>query len=398
MASFTFLYNLPSFVKQVVPKSHIKWLLLGFLARFLLVFTDANYDLQSYVITADLVLEGQPPWQSQRYNYGVVWSLVLVSLRLLTFHNYFSFRFAIVVILSIVDFGIYICIKRWFTSKNAIIFFTNPISILITGHYLQFDNFALLFGMVGIYYLQKHLQDKSSNYFVSSIWLFTLSLSTKHILLLFLPWLLFLPISFLKRIKIVVIPITLFLLQFAPFVFISDKYRRSIVSNVFMYWSSNNAPFWKFWFFDKSFAESLGDNHLWHHGRLWMILMFAALFVTGIAVRNLELQNQFAVFTIAVIIFASAITSQFLAISAIGAAVFFNPLFLLYFLIATLYLIADPAGLGYLHLTNFLLVRGWNSWTIAPFLLSIAALFSFWQRGKLINRSKFSCLLLRRKY
>jgi hypothetical protein len=53
-------------------------LFLGFLLRLSLVFSSTNFDFDSYKITANLVLEGVAPWQSQRYNYGI--SLLLSCL------------------------------------------------------------------------------------------------------------------------------------------------------------------------------------------------------------------------------------------------------------------------------------------------------------------------------
>jgi hypothetical protein len=158
---------------------------------------------------------------------------------------------------------------------------------------------------------------------------------------------------------------------------ISSKDRESILSAVFKYWSSNNAPFWKFWFWDKGFAESLGDHTAWHHGRLWMILMLLAVTTVGYFSRREPLKNQFAIFTISLIIFASAITSQFLAIAAVGAAVFVNPGFILYFVVASLYLMAETAGLNISGLYSIVSVRGWNAWNVAPMLLCLGSLFQF---------------------
>lgn len=225
--------------------------------------------------------------------------------------------------------------------------------------------------MIAVQYVVRYKDSLKKKDLNLAILLFGLSLSIKHTLIIFVLWSIYHPLELKDRLKLVFFPIGLFLVQFLPFMLYSKRDFQSIASSVFKYWSSNNAPFWKFWFWDKDFAESLGNFHAWHHGRLWMFLMFTALLVTGFFVRNQSLPIQFAIFTIALLIFASAITSQFLAIPAIGAAVFFNFGFGFFYVLSALFLFGDPAGLGYLHVFDFILVRGWNAWNTAPFLLIV---------------------------
>jgi hypothetical protein len=162
-----------------------------------------------------------------------------------------------------------------------------------------------------------------------------------------------------------------------PFMLISKFDRDSILSAVFKYWSANNAPFWKFWFWDKGFAESLGDHTAWHHGRLWMVLMFISVTVVGFLCRKLDLKYSLPIYSLVLILFSSALTSQFLAIAAIGASVFFNWGFALFFIFEAVCLIADPAGFNSQFFKGILETRGWNSWNTAPSLLLIGIIFCF---------------------
>lgn len=370
-------FLLPSIKFFAINRIPFSVVIFGFFARILLLFTNTNFDFESYKITSDLVLHGEPPWRSNRYNYGLPWSLVLAIFNAISFDSDLVFRFIIIVFLSSIDLTIAIILTHWFSKKIGIIFFLNPISILITGHFNQFDNWALATGMVGLISLEKYLLYRRRLDFIIAISFFSISISVKHILVIFLAWFFFLNLEFSKKLLLVLTPIAIFLLQFLPFMLISRKDFESITSSVFKYWSANNAPFWKFWIPNKEFAESLGDFHAWHHGRLWMLLMFVAVSATGFVVKSKSLPKQFAIFTVSLLIFSSAITSQFLAISAIGAAVYFNLGFLLYFLLETLFLVQDPAGLGYLNLFGWISIRGWNSWNTAPFLLTLGVLVNF---------------------
>lgn len=349
-------------------------LFLGISMRFLQLLSGTNYDFESYKITADSVLDGRPPWMSLRYNYGISWSLLLALFKLFSFDVDFVFRILIVIFLTLIDFLIARQLKSLFGLKVSIVFFLNPISIIVTGHYMQFDNVAILFGIYGIVAVKKYLSSGETVFFSRALFWFSLSLITKHNLVLFLPWLFFLNLSLIKKLKIIFLPMVVFVLHFTPFFIYSEASRESVLSSVFKYWSANNAPFWKFWFPNKEFAEGLGDFNSWHHGRLWMLLMVISVSLVGFYSRKQSLERRFAMFTIALITFSSAITSQFLVIAAIGSSVFFSLLFGLYLLSGGFFLLGDPAGYNLELIQEITSRRGWNAWNFAPSLLFVASL------------------------
>ena len=360
-------------------------LFLGFLLRFSLVFSSTNFDFDSYKITANLILDGVPPWQSQRYNYGISWSVILSCLYTFSSGNDFVFRLLIIAFLSMADFVIYLILKEWFGYKTALIFFLNPISIIITGHYNQFDNLSIAVGFLAINSLIKFRKSSEMKFLVFCISLLTLSLTIKHNLVLFLLWLIFSNFTFRIKTVLIVVPYLLFLLHFVPFMLLSKFDRDSILSAVFKYWSANNAPFWKFWFWDKEFAESLGDHTAWHHGRLWMVLMFVSVSYVGFLCRKLDLRYLLPIYSLVLVLFSSALTSQFLAIAAIGACVFFNWGFALFFIFETVCLIADPAGFNSGFFNGILVTRGWNSWNTAPSLMLIGITFYLLDRRSIVR-------------
>ena len=84
------------------------------------------------------------------------------------------------------------------------------------------------------------------------------------------------------------------------------------------------------------------------------------------------------IYSLALILFSSALTSQFLAIAAIGAAVFLNFGFMIFFMLQTIFLMADPAGLDLEIINQFIDLERWNSWNTAPALLTLGVLqFAF---------------------
>jgi hypothetical protein len=374
MSAFHLSKLIPKFSSQESKRAFVSLLILGFVLRFSLLLSSPNFDFESYKITSELILAGDPPWRGQRYNYGITWSLILGVLNFCSFGNDLVFRFLIVAILSMADLSITLNLRKWFGSKVACIFFLNPISILVSGHYNQFDNLSIAIGLWGLVFLNKYKKTKNINDLTKCVLLFSLSLTVKHNLALFLIWFLFSNLNKREKSALIGIPSFIFLVHFVPFMLISKFDRENIMSAVFKYWSSNNAPFWKFWFWDKGFAESLGDHTAWHHGRLWMVLMFISVTYVGFLCRRLDLKYSLPIYSLALILFSSALTSQFLAIGAIGAAVFFNFGFLLFFMLQTIFLIADPAGFDSKMITQFIDLERWNSWNTAPALLTLGIL------------------------
>jgi hypothetical protein len=119
----------------------------------------------------------------------------------------------------------------------GIAFFLNPISLATTGYHIQFDNFAILIGLMGwISFLRP---SASLSHVLCAGTLFGLSLSIKHVFSLFLSWLPFLwGIRSLKdRLIFGASAFTVFLLSFAPWLNDTTAWQ-GIRANVFGYLST----------------------------------------------------------------------------------------------------------------------------------------------------------------
>jgi hypothetical protein len=342
-------------------RQYLFLIIFGFIARIVVSIKGNNFDFESYRIVALAIQNGITPWETYRYNYGIAWAVIIFILDLLSFHSTLFFRILLILTLTIADLYISSVIAKQFNYKFGLLFFLNPISIMITGYYNQFDNLAIAVGLMAIINLSRF---KRNSKHLLTIFLLTLSLMIKHDLLFFLPWIFFSKELSSIKFKITTIPLTLYILHFLPFMAMGSDVYRAIYSNVFMYWSANNAPFWQFWFRDKDLVKYLSDNAQWHHGRIWMILFFLSVTAVGILNRKNSILNNFFLYSICFVLFSSAITTQFYAIGAIGAAAFFNLFFVFYFLFGALWILADPSGLGLESVQKLFIkinLHGWNS-------------------------------------
>lgn len=177
--------------------------LAGVVLRVWLASRGHNFDMESWTITADLVVGGQNVYaNTYRHPYGPPWFLVLGGLRWI--HNVFglsrlgpeSFHIVVAAFLSLADVAIAWLLYRAFGLIAALFFILNPVSILLTGYHSQIDNLAILPGLVAwliLFPACNPLPKLSWSRVLGSAALLGLSLATKHVLILFPIWILMCP-------------------------------------------------------------------------------------------------------------------------------------------------------------------------------------------------------------
>ena len=332
-------------------------LVVGLLLRLVLPFRGFNYDIESWKIAADIMAHGGNVYgETGRYNYGPIWFHILHLLDVMPgtgFGQFFAFRYKVAAFLTCVDVAIFVILLRRFNVLVAALFFLSPISIIVTGLHSQMDNLAVLFGLIGILFLEK---DKRTNvFFILGLLFLALSLSTKH-LLFFLPiWLAFKQERWSQKLLIVVIPYAIFLGLFVPY---WDLGQTGIINNVFLYRSFNNAPFWTV-FAPAIFLKVLPP----------VILFFSALFVLGLIWRKKPLLETYFLYLISVVVFSSAIANQYLAIPTSAIATQWNWAYALFTAFSTVYLTVDWAGLSIGMVQKALHWQGQNGYYPAIALL-----------------------------
>lgn len=324
---------------MIVSKKAIPLLVIviGLIARYLCGLRLPNFDYYSWEIVADLVLQGKIVYSNTpRYNYGPIWFHVLGFLRYLNI----DFRFLIITFLSLVDLAIFGFLWKMEKVKEASIFFLCPISIIITGYHHQFENFAILPIFFGVFYMITKYGNEVE--FKDSTWqdvivlslLIGISLTIKHIFILFPFWLFFQTHHFYKRLVILLLPLAVF---GASFLWYWEENKQGIISNVFAYASYNNFPLYQVFYYDLFF-----ELHKWKRS-LMKYLFMAIVVLMGFLIRKRSFLDTFLFYTACFVCFSSAIANQYLVIPVLFLA--FN-----FYSSAWVYILIGGIGLQFLDL------------------------------------------------
>ncbi len=298
-----------------------------------------NFDLESYEIVAKLQAAGENVYAgTERYNYGPPWFLVLGSFwRIASFTSapLGFFRAEIIALLTMVDLTLAaILYKRYGVVAGLIILFS-PISIIITGYHNQFDNLAVLLGLIAVLLIADRVSGRIEPHEWMGILLLSLSLSVKHVLLVFPLWLALRQESWMRRLIYLVVPGGVFLLAFGPWS--GGGGLDGILENVVGYRSFANAPI---------VATFVGGRIEPDVVLTLAMGVFAGALLAGAWwTRRLPLTNTYLVYLVVISIFAPALANQYFVIPLAAVAVFPNPLFFIWMGAASLFLVGDPDGL-----------------------------------------------------
>jgi uncharacterized protein Usg len=339
-----------------------RWVLLfvvlaGLAARMAAASLGYNFDMQSWIVVADVTSHGGNVYaETGRYNYGPVWFLVIHALDLLSGHRPEVLHYWVAAVLTMVDLGIFLFLLRRAGRLPAVLFFLNPISILITGYGCQFENLAILLGLWSVQLLGDDFDHPMNRRKLAGLLVLGVSLMTKHIFFAFPLWLAIKQKGFWQKIIILAVPPAFFLLSFAPY---WPAGRQGILDHVFFY-HSNPSNFFYEYFVPKLVQDCLGSQPLW----LCLLIIFAFLS------RGRNAFESLLIYTGVLVAFSPATTNQYLTIPVALAAVFWSVPFALYVLVTTYHLCVDfngphflPAGCYYDEaIIALCLALGWLFW------------------------------------
>lgn len=300
-----------------------------------------NFDFESYCIVGEISGNFRNVYaETARYNYapfflciqGLLYRIAQIK------HDWILiYRVLIVTVLTFADFGIAALIAKKYSCGKAVIFFLNPVSIIITGYHNQFDNIAVLFALLAaLYFNQDEKFDKRDAAFIA---LFSMSLIVKHILFILPVFILFmdkLPIK--KKILYALVPPTIFLLSFIPFAVSNHEALTGIINNVFKYRSFNNAPL-------------LGILYKFINFPQQPRIIVYIIMMTALAwfVRKYNFINIMLIYLISMTAFSSAIANQYLAIPMAALCILNLGIWDKVYMTATgLYLLLEGNGLSLL--------------------------------------------------
>ncbi len=321
-----------------IPSVTVVVLLAGALARLWAATRGHNFDFESWIIAADIFSHGGNIYaETTRYSYGPVWYVLLGmfwQVARLFPNSAIAFRYILPSFLTLVDIGIFVFLKRKFGLIAAVLFFLNPIPIIISGYHLQFDNVAIVLGLIAVDLWGEQSDTALDKRKLASLAILGLSIATKHVLFAFPLWLALKQKRLVTKIVVLVLPVSLFLLSFLPFWQAGYPIILRNLTEPRLGW--NNGIFW---------------NYL--PGFIKLILSRETIFLSALALfavvfRKKNPLDSLLLYTCVLVIFASIINNQYLAIPTAFISVYPNIFFILYTLAASFYIFADNIGLGWI--------------------------------------------------
>lgn len=317
--------------------------------------------MESWKIAADIMARGGTVYaETFRYTTAPIWFNCLHFLDMLPGTGeggYFALRYKIVIFLTCIDIVIFIILFRRFNLLVASLFFLNPISIIISGYHGQFENLAIIFGLIGVLLIQDNkINDSGPNKaWLLGIFFLGISLTSKHIFFLLPIWLALKERRWSTKLLMAVMPYAIFFGSFLPYWKVA---RHDIIKNVFLYRSYNNAPFW---------AELAPDLLLKNFSPV--VLFLGVMIFLGLWWRKKSPLETYFLYSISVVIFSSAVANQYLVIPLAAIAVGWNIGYILFTLYSTLYLLVEWNGLAIGELQQRLNWQGQNGYIYIVFFL-----------------------------
>lgn len=293
-------------------------IVLGIILRLLAAyFSPTNFDIESYRLVGQLNYSGLSAYEyTHRYNYGPIWQYVLGFITWIS--KYFpdpisSFRYIVTLLIISADVGLFIVLMNYFSLAVGILFYLNPLSILLTGAHTQFDNIALLIGLFGAVLYEKSFTKKSVKTKLVSLIILGISLITKHILFLLPLWWSFKEKNLRNKLLVILLPAGLFLLSFVPFWHQSGS---KIIQNVFLYKSEYSTILYTL------IVPFTIQRYISPY-----ILFIGALLIFGYLFRKKNVVNNTLMYSLVLVTFSPATANQYFAIVLPAIAVFPNVYF-----------------------------------------------------------------------
>tara|TARA_B100000767_G_scaffold249323_1_gene250793 strand:+ start:427 stop:1611 length:1185 start_codon:yes stop_codon:yes gene_type:complete len=321
---------------------------IGFLLRIWVSQFGYNQDFSSWQNNLSLYLQNKSVYEFGNYIYSPVFLYVLsildsISIPLLENSSFVKnipgsiFRIKIIIFLSFLDFFIFFTLYKKYSLKIGLLFFLNPICIIITGHHNQFNNFGILFGFLAVLLYQR---DSTNFKFVFPLIIMGFSLAAKHILIFFPFWWAFKEKELIKKFFILFIPYSIFILSFWQFLPGDFDY---VVNNVLYGWRHSTGPFWGM------FAPKI--MHMYFDLQTLFSLILIGL---GFLLVNKSLKESFFLYLMAVVIFSSMMYTQYLVIPVLALAIYWNWKFLIFTILTFLIFLVDGDQLNIHFLREFL--------------------------------------------
>lgn len=249
-------------------------------------------------------------------------------------------------------------------------FFLNPIPIIISGYQNNFDNIAILFALLAAFLIKDEFDQPPGRRALCGLAVLGLSLVLKHVFFAFPFWLAVKQRGLVQKLIVMVIPVSIFLLSFAPF---WPGGAQGIIQNVFLYRSHPTEFFYQM-FLPLFLQYMFSAKMVW----FFLLVIFAFIFRQKTTIESLLL------YTCVLVATCPASTNEYLAIPLCFVATHLNVLTILYTFLGSVQELVDYNGL---QLTR---ISSKNCIDLAVYTLFLALVWSAW-RSQIVGAAKKTC-------
>ena len=319
---------------------------LGTVARVLIALRGSNADFKAWFENTKVLRNGGNLYSgNETYGYGPVWMFIL---RFADFaQNIFSenrqvFRLVIILVLTTFDLMIAIFIAKKFSLAAGLLFFVNPISVIITGFHNQFDNLAVMVGLGAILIISEAEFGNRQKKLWLGLALIGLSLAVKQVLLFYPIWLFFRSGTLRQRMTRVAVPYVIYLACFTPWatsvesvriifeeVFLERRGRSGIILSLLVEnYSDYDTPY--------SPIVSLISFSLW----------IISVFAFGWMMRNRSMIQSLVGYLVVMLAFAPAYSQQQLILPLLAVFIYATTELKIFYVVTLIFMIQNSDELG----------------------------------------------------
>lgn len=332
----------------------------GFAARMYVSTLGHNFDFDSWVIDANVPVYQNIYAASDRYDSAPPWFFILHTMNFLAGHNPERFHCFLSAFLSLADVGLFFILWRKFGKLAGCWFFLNPMSVILTGYHSNADNLAVLFGLIAVLLMKDDFEKPLTRRTLAGLVLLGFSLTIKHVFFALPCWLAVKQRGVGQKIIVVLIPVAIFLLSFAPY---WPGGHHAIMQNIFLFRAYTTEYFYHM------FVPLMGQ-YMFSGQTIWLfcLVIFAFLYRKKSPVETLLL------YTCVMVAISPATLNEYLAIPLCFVATHLNVFTILYTGFGSLHELIDYNGL---HLP----IGSWKTCIdIVIYLLVLSLIWVTWRQ------------------
>ena len=291
-------------------------------------------------IHLEYYLHNHPPFFIFRYFllFCLKMSLYIIILIICTLENIFPSNVFLIARTALVF------IAKKFSLVAGLLFFVNPISVIITGYHNQFDNLAVLVGIGAILVISGAEFENRQKKLWFGLALIGLSLAVKQVLLFYPIWLFFRAGTLRQRLTRMAVPYLIYLACFAPWATSIERIK-IIVEEIFLQRRGRSGIL-----LNLAGADYAGTIHGATYSDLARQIIFAAwiigVFAFGWIMRNRSIIHSLVVYLVVMLAFAPAYSQQQLILPLLAVFMYATTELKIFYVVTLIFMIQNSDELG----------------------------------------------------